>query len=47
MIEKTCPYKISPNPSFIKEGNYLPFLKGGEEGFGSGRPFVDALITSK
>jgi hypothetical protein len=45
IIEKTYPYKISPNP-FAKEGNYLPFAKGGEEGFGFGCPHYYGLICN-
>jgi hypothetical protein len=41
IIEKTCSSKISPNPSLpvqrqekdTKEGEFLPFVKGGKEGF--------------
>ena len=37
--------KISPNPSFPKEGKFLPFVKGGEEGFGFSCPYNYALIS--
>ncbi len=46
--------KISPNPSLpvqgqekdAKEGEFLPFVKGGWEGFGLQRPYNYGLISN-
>jgi len=46
IIEKTYCSENLHLPLFAKEGSFLPFVKGGEEGFGLQCPYNYGLISN-
>ena len=46
IIEKTYCCENLPQPLFAKEGEFLPFVKGGKEGFGFRCPHNYGLISN-
>ena len=47
IIEQTFSSENLPSPLFAKEGKFLPFVKGGKEGFSFGCPYNYGLISNR